>query len=143
MEIISKNPFNNYDGKLIIKDAVFLTQEELSKIENKKISNKQLNRVRDIFLFSTYTSYAPIDVDKLTKDNLIKESDGTLWIKTNRSKTNTKSNVPVSPPVKRIIEKYSNLPHENLLPSISNQKMNTYLKEIADLCGINKKFTLL
>ncbi len=51
MEIISKNPFNNYDGKLVIEDAVFLTQEELSRIENKKISNERLNRARDIFLF--------------------------------------------------------------------------------------------
>lgn len=141
MELISKNPFNTYDGKLVIEDAIFLTQEELTKIENKKISNERLNRVRDIFLFSTYTSYAPVDTEKLTIDNLIKESDGTLWIKTNRSKTKTKSNVPVLPPVERIINKYSKINGNKLLPNISNQKMNAYLKEIADLCGIKKKLT--
>jgi site-specific recombinase XerD len=141
MEFISKNPFQNYDGKLIIKDAVFLTQEELSKIENKEISNKRLNKVRDIFLFSTYTSYAPVDAEKLTTDNLIKENDGTLWIKTNRTKTRTKSNVPILPPVERIINRYEGLNDNKLLPRMSNQKVNAYLKEIADLCGINKKLT--
>jgi integrase len=140
-ELISNNPFQNYKGKLIIKDAVFLTQEELSKIENKEIYNGRLNRVRDIFLFSVYTSYAPIDVSKLSKSNLIKENDGTLWIKTDRSKTRTRSNVPVLPPVLKIIKKYENVNGNKLLPTISNQKMNAYLKEIADICGIKKKLT--
>lgn len=141
MELISKNPFQNYDGKLIINDAVFLTQDELSRIEKKEIRNKRLNRVRDIFLFSTYTSYAPVDAEKLTTDNLIKENDGTLWIKTNRTKTKTKSNVPVLPPVERIINRYEGQNDNKLLPRISNQKVNAYLKEIADICGIKKKLT--
>jgi site-specific recombinase XerD len=139
--LINQNPFNCYDGKLIIKDAVFLSQEELTKIEEKELHVERLNRVRDIFLFSVYTSYAPVDVASLTVDNLVKDASGCLWIKTNRAKTNINSDVPVLPPVKRIIDKYSSMNGSKLLPSISNQKMNAYLKEIADICGINKKLT--
>ena len=102
---------------------------------------ERLEKVKDIFLFSCYTSYAPVDVEKLTKKNLIKDNDGSYWIKTNRAKTNIKSNVPVLPPVKRIIDKYSHLEGDKLLPKISNQKINEYLKEIADLCRIDKKLT--
>ncbi|AZQ44853.1 site-specific integrase [Nonlabens ponticola] len=139
--IIDRNPFIVYDEKLIIRDAVFLTQDELKRIEDKTFSTERLNRVKDIFLFSCYTSYAPIDVDNLTIKNLIKDNQGTLWIKTNRAKTAIKSNVPVLPPVKRILDKYSHLEGEKLLPSISNQKINEYLKEIAVLCKIDKKLT--
>lgn len=141
MNLINENPFNCYEGKLKIKEAVFLTKKELERIENKKIDNERLNRVRDIFIFSTYTSYAPIDVHSLTTENLITDSSGCLWLKTNRAKTNIKSNVPVLSPVKRIIDKYAGLYGEKLLPPLSNQKMNAYLKEIADICGINKKLT--
>lgn len=139
--LTTKNPFLVYDEKLIIKEAIFLTKDELERIENKKFSTDRLNRVKDIFIFSCYTSYAPIDVKNLTIDNLIKDNDDTLWIKTNRTKTKIKSNVPVLPPVKRIIDKYSHLEGDKLLPSISNQKINEYLKEIADLCRIDKKLT--
>ena len=139
--LINHNPFNCYDGKLIIKDAVFLSQEELEKIENQELHIERLKKVRDIFLFSAYTSYAPVDVASLTNENLIKDTEGGLWIKTNRAKTNIKSEVPVLPPVERIINKYININGNKLLPTISNQRMNAYLKEIADLCGIKKKLT--
>ncbi len=139
--LISNNPFSVYDEKIITKDAIFLTHEELQRIENKMFSTKRLNRVKDIFLFSCYTSYAPIDVENLTRENLIRDNEGSLWIKTNRAKTAIKSNVPVLPPVKRIIDKYAHLESGKLLPVISNQKINEYLKEIATLCKIDKKLT--
>ncbi|MEW4925191.1 tyrosine-type recombinase/integrase [Algibacter sp. 2305UL17-15] len=139
--LIKNNPFLIYDEKLKIKDAVFLTQDELQRIENKVFSTERLNRVKDIFLFSCYTSYAPIDVEKLTIKNLIKDNEGSLWIKTNRAKTAIKSNVPVLPPVQKILNKYAHLEGDKLLPSISNQKINEYLKEIAVLCQIDKKLT--
>jgi len=139
--LITSNPFLSYDEKLIVKDAVFLTKEELEKIEAKEFSTERLNKVKDIFLFSCYTSYAPVDVEKLTKNNLIKDNEDSYWIQTNRAKTNVKSNVPVLPPVKRIIDKYADLDSDKLLPKISNQKINEYLKEISDLCQINKKLT--
>ncbi|OYX84591.1 MAG: tyrosine type site-specific recombinase, partial [Flavobacteriales bacterium 32-34-25] len=69
MGVIDKNPFNLYDGKLNIKDAVFLSQQELDRIENKKFSIERLEKVKDIFLFSCYTGYAPVDALNLTSSN--------------------------------------------------------------------------
>lgn len=140
LELISKNPFSKYDGKLQIKDAIYLTQDELNKIEEKSFGIDRLERVKDIFLFSCYTGYAPIDAENLKHDNLIKNNDGDLWIVTDRVKTGIRANVPVLPTVKRIIDKYKGL-QSGLIPKISNQKMNAYLKEIADICGIKKNLT--
>jgi site-specific recombinase XerD len=140
LELISKNPFNKYDGKLKVKEAVFLTQDELNRIEEHSFSAARLERVKDIFLFSCYTGYAPVDAQRLTKENLIKGNEGDLWIKANRAKTGTRANVPVLPTTKRIIDKYDGV-QEGLIPKLSNQKMNAYLKEIADICGINKHLT--
>ncbi|PRZ22809.1 site-specific integrase [Flavobacterium granuli] len=140
MGLIEKNPFNLYDGKLNIKDAVFLTQSELDSIENKKFSVERLERVKDIFLFSCYTGYAPVDALNLTSTNIFQDSNNDFWIMTNRAKTAIRANVPILPPTMKIINKYKNL-QVGLLPQISNQKMNAYLKEIADLCGIEKNLT--
>ena len=140
MELIDKNPFANYDGKLKVTEAVFLSQEELNKIENLNLTNTRLDRVRDIFLFSCYTGYAPVDACKLTKDNIILDNDGNPWIKTERTKTKIKANVPLLPITQKIIDKYDGYQY-TLLPKLSNQKMNTYLKEIADLCDLKKNLT--
>ena len=140
MELIDKNPFANYDGKLKVTEAVFLSQEELNKIENLNLTNTRLDRVRDIFLFSCYTGYAPVDACKLTKDNIILDNDGNPWIKTERTKTKIKANVPLLPITQKIIDKYDGKQY-TLLPKLSNQKMNAYLKEIADLCDLKKNLT--
>jgi site-specific recombinase XerD len=140
MDLIQKNPFNVYDGKLSVKDAVFLTQCELDALEKKVFFIERLDRVKDIFLFSCYTGYAPTDALKLSQKNISKDNNGNQWIISNRTKTSIKENVPVLPPVEKIIQKYKGK-QPGLLPSISNQKMNAYLKEIADLCGINKYLT--
>ena len=140
MDIVDKNPFNKYDGKISVSDATFLTVEELQRIEQKNFTIERLDKVKDIFLFSCYTGYAPVDACKLTSENVIVDADNTSWIITTRQKTGTRSNVPVLPPVLRIIEKYKSK-ENTLIPSISNQKMNAYLKEIADLVGITKNLT--
>lgn len=140
MDLIIKNPFNVYDGRLSVKDAVFLTQLELNTIENKIFSTPRLEKVKDIFLFSCYTGYAPVDAMDLTERNLSEDSNGNLWIMTSRAKTAIRANVPVLPTVEKIISKYKNQ-HKGLIPKISNQKMNAYLKEIADTCGIDKHLT--
>ncbi|WP_316633051.1 tyrosine-type recombinase/integrase [uncultured Flavobacterium sp.] len=140
MDLIIKNPFDAYNGKLNVKDAVFLTQQELNRIEEKTITIERLEKVRDIFLFCCYTGYAPIDALKLSHANLFEDNDGNLWIMTNRTKTTIRENVPVLPPALAIINKYKEK-QMSLLPQISNQKMNAYLKEIADICGINKHLT--
>jgi site-specific recombinase XerD len=140
MDLIVKNPFHIYDGKLSIKDAVFLTQQELNIIESKIFSVNRLERVKDIFLFCCYTGYAPVDAIDLTFDNLFEDSNGNLWIMTSRAKTAIRANVPVLPTALDIINKYKDQ-QDGLIPQISNQKMNAYLKEIADICGITKHLT--
>lgn len=140
MDLIIKNPFNIYDGRLSVKDAVFLTQQELNTIENKIFSTPRLEKVKDIFLFSCYTGYAPVDALELTERNLSEDSTGNLWIMTSRAKTAIRANVPVLPTVDKIISKYKNQ-QKGLIPKISNQKMNAYLKEIADVCAIDKHLT--
>lgn len=80
MDLIIKNPFDIYDGKINIKEAQFLTQQELDAIEQKQFSTSRLERVRDIFLFSCYTGYAPVDALSLTSDNLFQDNSGNLWI---------------------------------------------------------------
>ena len=140
MDLFVRNPFDAYDGKLSVKDAVFLTQQELKLIEEKPIFMERLQKVRDIFLFCCYTGYAPVDALNLTPANLFEDNDGNLWIMTNRTKTAIRENVPVLPPAMAVIKKYKNK-QIGLLPQISNQKMNAYLKEIADICEINKHLT--
>nr|WP_315225090.1 phage integrase SAM-like domain-containing protein [uncultured Flavobacterium sp.] len=138
--IIDKDPFNVYDGKLHVTDTIFLTQEELNLIENKKFSVKRLENVKDVFLFSCYTGYAPVDAANLTSNNISSDGNDNLWIMTNRAKTAIRANVPILPPTLAIINKYRNM-QIGLIPKLSNQKMNAYLKEIADLCGIDKHLT--
>ena len=140
MDLIEKNPFRKYDGKLNVTEATFLTEEELSRIEKKIFSIERLEKVKDIFLFSCYTGYAPVDAQKLTESNIILDSNQQLWIKTERQKTKTRANVPVLPQTLKIIQKYQ-YSEKGLIPKLSNQKMNAYLKEIADNVGINKKLT--
>lgn len=143
--LVTNNPFSIYDGKLKDVDTTYLTLEELRAIENKVFSNRRLDVTRDIFLFSCYTSYAPVDVMNLRQGNYNLDSDLDSWIQTKRQKTKVKTNVLVIPPLQRIIDKYRDDPEcveENrLVPNRSNSNMNAYLKEIADLCNIDKNLT--
>jgi site-specific recombinase XerD len=144
-EYIIHNPFQLYNKKLEEVETVFLTKTELEVIEALTFSTPRLNTVRDIFLFSCYTSYAPVDAMRLTWDDIEKESDGDLWIRINRQKSGVKSDIVAIPPVIRIINKYIDDPRcvndKRLLPNYSNQKMNEYLKEIGELAGLKKKLT--
>ena len=85
------------------------------------------------------------DVKKLNRDHIVIGIDGERWIKTFRTKTDTRSNIPILPMAQAILDKYKDDPSvafSNLvLPVLSNQKMNAYLKEIADVCGIKKNLT--
>lgn len=134
-----------YDGKYNEVNANFLTEEELNAIMKKEFSGKGLNLVRDMFIFSCYTGLAYIDIFNLTKNNISLGIDGNCWIITNRQKTGTSSNVPLLPVAEEIIQKYENHPlvsnSGKLLPVYTNQKVNEYLKTIADNCQISKKLT--
>ena len=102
--------------------------------------------VKDIFLFCCYTGYAFVDVEKLSRKDLGRGIDGDYWIFTERKKTGITSNVPLLPKAMEIIKKYNDhhgcINSDKLLPVKSNQKMNAYLKEVADLCGITKNLTM-
>lgn len=142
---IQKDPFLHWKGRLKIVDREFLTESEIQQMLEKEINNARLDQVKDIFLFSCFTGLAYSDVKKLSNDNLVLGIDGENWIKIKRSKTDTRSNIPILPSAQAIIDKYAEHPAilngDRILPVLSNQKMNAYLKEIADLCGINKNLT--
>jgi len=142
---LEKNPFSKYEGKVYEVDKEFLTEEEIQKIYSKKFMNKRLEQVRDIFIFCCFTGLAYIDVQQLRKDHLGIGIDGNKWIFKNRQKTDTRSKIPLLPVAEELIQKYAEHPkclnEDRILPVLSNQKMNSYLKEIGDVCGIQKEIT--
>lgn len=144
-EWLAKDPFANFKIKVKEVERTFLSDEELQILHDKVFAMGRLNQVKDIFLFSCDTRLAYIDTKNLTPANIVIGIDGNKWIFTHRKKTDSPSHIPLLQPALEIIEKYSNNPksrNENvLLPILSNQKMNAYLKEIADCCGINKDLT--
>lgn len=142
---IDKNPFSNYKAKVREVERVYLTEDEIQKILNKEFATERLSLVRDIFLFSCFTGLAYIDVKNLTKSHISLGIDGEKWIFTHRQKTESASKIPILPVTQLIIDKYLDHPQclneDRLLPILSNQKMNAYLKEIAGICEINKELT--
>lgn len=145
MSWIEKDPFAMFQLKFNKTERGYLTMAELNKIENKKLTIERIAYVRDLFVLSCYTGLAYIDVMELTPDKIIRGIDNNKWIKTTREKTRIPVNVPLLPQAEKIIERYREHPKAiaggTLLPSISNQKLNTYLKEVADLCDISKTLT--
>jgi len=142
---IDKNPFANYKSKVKDVERVYLTEAEIQSIIEKDFKTERLSLVRDIFLFSCFTGLAYIDVKNLTKSHISFGIDGEKWIFTHRQKTESASKIPILPVTQMIIDKYKNHPQCNnedkLLPILSNQKMNAYLKEIAGVCEIEKELT--
>ncbi|MCC7533824.1 MAG: site-specific integrase [Bacteroidia bacterium] len=145
LEWIATNPLNAFRCSYTSPDRIVLTQDEINLIYETEMPNTRLEQVRDMFLFSCYTGYAFTDVSLLSTDNLTNGIDGEMWIQTNRVKTDVRETVMLLDVPLLIIEKYKNNPvckaKGTLLPTISNQKYNAYLKEIADLCNINKHLT--
>jgi site-specific recombinase XerD len=139
------DPFINYKPKVKKVDRVYLNQEEIELIANKEMATDRLTYVRDIFLFCCYTGLAYIDVKNLRKQNIVTGIDGENWISINRQKTNVPSRIPLLPVASALLDQYRQnricLNTGMLFPVTSNQKMNSYLKEIADVCGINKPIT--
>ena len=142
---LDKNPFANYKAKVKEVERHFLTMDEIQAITDKHFRTDRLNQVKDIFLFSCYTGLAYADVKKLDQTQIVFGIDGEKWIYTNRQKTDTRSNIPLLPFAQAILDKYKNHPQclnqGRVLPVLSNQKMNSYLKEIGDLTGITKELT--
>jgi site-specific recombinase XerD len=142
---IQKNPFGNirFHEKEVNKE--FLTKEELETLRTKMFEIPRLELVRDVFLVQCWTGLAFIDVSELKEEHIIADNEGNLWIRKERHKTGIMCNVPLLEVPLGIIEKYKEHPlcqkRGILLPVLSNQKMNSYLKEIADMCGIKKNLS--
>jgi len=139
-EIITTDPFKRFKAKKIKIHKKPLSSYELAQLENHTFSTPRLATVRDIFVFQCYTGLAYIDAFNLKKSDIKSGIDGELWIITERQKTGSNINVPLLPKAKAVMERYKDHPlclqRNSVLPVTSNQKMNAYLKEIADLCGI-------
>ena len=124
----------------------YLSSDELSKIENHVFRLKRLEQVRDVFIFVCYTGLAYSDLKLLSRESMSKGIDGKNWIIYHREKTGIRASIPLLSKALAIIEKYNEDPEcqtENkLLPVKSNQKLNTYLSEIAELCEIDKHITM-
>tara|TARA_R110002126_G_scaffold236514_1_gene380111 strand:+ start:238 stop:1500 length:1263 start_codon:yes stop_codon:yes gene_type:complete len=142
---INRDPFVKFKSKFIKNERGFLSLLELQAIEEKSFATTRLQLVKDLFVFSCYTSLSYIDVINLTGENLCIGIDGELWIYYRREKTTKPIRVPLLPKALEIVEKYKSnkksISQGTIFPKITNQKLNSYLKEIADVCGIQKNLT--
>ena len=133
-EWIAKDPFIGikFHEKEVIRE--FLTMDELLTIYHKEFPLERITVVRDVFIFAAFTGLAFIDVQQLSPEHIVKDNNGNLWIRKPRQKTKNMCNIPLLDIPLEILRKYANYP-------ACNQKMNSYLKEIADLCQIKKNLT--
>ena len=142
---IKVDPFRNIKFRIEEVDKPFLNQSELDTVINKKLNIQRVTQVRDIFVFCCFTGLAFVDVKSLCLRDMETGFDGKLWIRKQRHKTKQTAHIMLLPPAKSILEKYKDNPECTkrgvLLPVLSNQKMNAYLKEVADICGITKNLT--
>ena len=142
---LTKDPFVGF--KMSKKEVVreILTEEELQTLISIDIQNIRIRQVRDIFVFSCFTGLAYVDAKQLKRSEIVIGMDGERWIYTRRKKTDTPTRIPLLPVVLEIMETYKDHPQcmsqDCLLPVPSNCKLNAYLKEVADLCGISKHLT--
>lgn len=145
MQWIAKDPFKNYKFRYRKVETAVLTSAELRSIETYEFASDRLNMVRDFFIFGCYTGVSFVDLMNLTEANMVTGEDGGKWMKFFRQKSNEPTNVPLLSKALALIEKYKVNPRSiargTLLPPISNQKVNAYLKEIAEIRGISKRLT--
>ncbi|TDN98384.1 site-specific integrase [Sunxiuqinia elliptica] len=146
MDYIDKNPYSKFKVGLNETHREILSNEELKRIEEKQIQIERLAVVRDIFVFACYTGLSFSDIAKLSAIHHQQKNDGREWIIIDRNKTNNRCRIPLLPKAKEILKKYEDYPKISgkaiLLPVLTNQKMNSYLKELGDICNINKNITM-
>lgn len=142
---MDRDPFYNYKVQFESVEREFLNEEEIKTLIEKDLHFDRLKLVRDMFIFSCYTGLAYSDVKKLSQDDITTGIDGGKWIRIKRTKTKSLSSIPLLPIAQEIIERYQD--HQEvrngnfILPVLSNQKQNAFLKEIAMMCGIKKPLT--
>ncbi|NHA03240.1 site-specific integrase [Mucilaginibacter sp. HC2] len=139
------DPFANFKLTKKPVEKTALTESELKRIIEREFISERLDIVRDVFVFCCYTGLAYADVRNLKRSDVKKGVDNKEWIFIKRQKTNSPSNLPLLAQARRIVSNYSKHPKcadsGLVLPVLTNQKMNAYLKEIADLCGIKMDLT--
>ncbi len=145
LEWLEKDPFHQYQLKFQKSRRGYLTVEELRVIEETQFIESRLTLIRDIFVFGCYTGLSYIEVYNLTSDQIVMGMDGNRWISGQRQKSGELFNVPLLPQALAIMERYREHPRAvnegKLLPVYTNQKINAYLKEIAQICEIEKRLT--
>ncbi|WP_452233062.1 tyrosine-type recombinase/integrase [Lacinutrix sp. MEBiC02595] len=138
---LQHNPFSLYKNKKHRVVIVYLTEPELKKLMNHEFIQEKLQRVKDMFVFCCYTGLAYQEMNSLTTHHISTGFDGNLWINMIRKKTEQPLAIPLLPQAETIINKYKQVDSDVVFPSISNQKFNSYLKEIGVLVGINKNMS--
>lgn len=142
---MKKDPFAQVHFHFEPVEREFLEKQELKVLLNKEITITRLSQVRDIFCFCCLTGLAFMDVQQLKPEHLVADIHGKIWIRKARQKTKNMCNIPLLDEAQKIINRYRDHPycqtHGVLLPVCSNQKMNSYLKELADICGIRKNLS--
>lgn len=142
---MKNDPFLEIRFSLDKVEPDFLEDSEIRKLISKEIDIPRLGQVRDIFVFCCFTGLAFSDIHGLGKEHIVEDSNGVRWIRKGRQKTKIMCNIPLMEVPLKILEKYSTneycRKHGVLFPVLCNQKMNAYLKELADICGIKKTLT--
>ena len=142
---MKKDPFAQIRFHLDPVEREFLEKQELKTLLDKEISIPRLAQVRDIFCFCCLTGLAFTDVQQLKPEHLVKDFHDKIWIRKARLKTKSMCHIPLLGEALKILDRYREHPycqvHGVLLPVCSNQKMNSYLKELADICGIRKNLS--
>ena len=142
---MKKDPFAQVHFHFEPVEREFLEKQELKAMLNKEITITRLAQVRDIFCFCCLTGLAFTDVQQLKAEHLVVDIHGKIWIRKARQKTKNMCNIPLLDEAQKILDRYRDHPYCQtrgvLLPVCSNQKMNSYLKELADICGIRKNLS--
>ncbi|MBK5212564.1 MAG: site-specific integrase [Flavobacteriaceae bacterium] len=140
-DYLNKDPFLLYKYRTTRKEVVFLTVDELQKLEKHTFEIARIERVKDLFVFCCYTGLAYKEMASIKKDDIVKEFDNELWLQIKRSKTNKAYKVPLLPTALAILDKYKDEDSVFAFKNISNQRFNGYLKEIATIVGLDKNLT--
>ena len=140
---VSKNPFSTVKIHFDPVERDVLTKSELTALIQTDMIFDRLEKMRDVFVFACFTGLAHCDVAGLTKENIITDEAGQVWLKTHRQKTSEVVDIPLLEIPQLIIKKYQGMKELNgkLLPTLTNSCSNLYLKEVAVRCGINKTLT--
>ncbi|MCB0464065.1 MAG: tyrosine-type recombinase/integrase, partial [Aequorivita sp.] len=139
-DYLNKDPFILYKAKRVKKPILYLSQEQLKKMEETDFGIRRIQYIKDLFVFCCYTGLAFKEMINLKKKDIIKENDE-LWLKVYRGKTKRNYMIPLLPKAQEIMDRYNEEGSIHVFNGISNTKFNAYLKEIADVVDIDFNLT--